>query len=390
MSVGDPERANLRQVIEEVSRETAEGIIADASDEIAAAVAEHLDPLEPLTPEEGVERFINIKSKDRDNIDQVETKLGFFLEYLCDELGIENLNNLTPRQMSRYNEWRRHQSNDRDEPISKNTLEDDMYLINEFIKYMVTIRAVAGTVLTAIRFPNLDEGDGICSKKLIPERADKVLSYLHKYEYAGVEHVTLLLFCKTGRRPCDLRALDVVDFEVQDEKGVLKFRHRPETGTPLKEDAEHEADVELDIKTAQVILDYLDTQRDEITDKHGREPLLTSKHGRLAKETMKKYANKWTRPGAIGEDPDGHDVENCPGMESNNDAYKCSMSRAPRHIRTGYITSKKNEVDPEDLGYRVGATPRVIRKHYDHPDRDEEKERHSGEVRGTGDAGYSN
>lgn len=390
MSLGDLERTDLREVIEDVSRETAEEIISDASNEIAAAVAKELDSLDPITPEESIEEFISIKSEEVENIDQVKTKLGYFEEYLCDELGLENLNNLTPHQMLRYNEWRRYESLDRDEPLAKTTLEDDMYLINEFIKHMVTIRAVEGTVLTAIRFPELDDGDGVCSKKLDAERAEKVLVYLHKYEYAGVEHVTLLLFCKTGRRPCDLHALDVVDFEMKEEKGVLKFRHRPETGTPLKEGTEHEADVELDIETAKIIQDYLDTKRHEITDEQGREPLLTSKHGRLSKGTMKKYANKWTRPGAIGENPDDHDVENCPGMESNNAAYKCSMSRAPRHIRTGYITSKRNEVDPEDLGYRVGATARVIRKHYDHPNRDEEKERHSGKVQGTGDAGYAN
>jgi len=387
------------RVSEEVSDAVVDDLLDDLTTELPPKLVQELQggELEPLAPSKGLKRFRKKKKKDvkASTFGQHETKLGYVEEYFVDVLGLENLNDLTSRQAEDYEDWRECDSLDREEPLAQKTLKDDMHLYKEFLGHMVKARAVPADAYEIVEVPELENGEGIDEEKLDPDRAGDILVYLGRFEYASHEHVTWLLFLKIGRRPCDLHALDLGDFDDEGDEVTLEFVNRPEKGTRLKEGNEHEAKIELPEETGKVIRDFIENHRPSETDGYGREPLLATVYGRISKSTLQEYANKWTRPCAIGKDcPYGKDIENCEAANSAKKATQCEGTRSPRQIRSGYITSKANARVPyESIGYRVGATKEVLKKHYDLPGADEERQRYSDDIKGSNvsdDSGYAN
>jgi hypothetical protein len=150
----------------------------------------------------------------------------------------------------------------------------------------------------------------------------------------------------------------------------------------------------LSEETGEAIRDYIEVWRPNATDEYGREPLLATDNGRISKSTIRGYCYKWTRPVEINSNgPEGHDVEECEAGTAKG-ASKCSASRSPRAVRSGYITAMLNGgASYEAVGYRVGATKEALRKHYDHPSDQEERERHRDEIAeasSSSGGGYSN
>lgn len=389
----------LDRFTDELSEAVLDEVIDNLADELPPQIVQELKgaDLEPLTPREGIDQFLERKSGSvaPNTLDQHDTKLRYLFEYLRDELGLENLNELTPRDAEAYMQWRRDESLDRDEPLKLKTLKDDMHLYKQFLEYMVQLRAVSVDVYEIIEIPVLDEGDGVERETLDADRAGDILSYLDRFEFASTEHIVHLLLMKTGRRPCDLHALDVDDFDDSGGEPTLRFVHRPETGTELKAGVAHEAAVTLSERVGEIVRAYVDHNRPDVTDGAGREPLLATVHGRISKSTIREYAYKWTRPCQIGADcPHGRAIEDCEAARSTKDASKCPDSRSPRTIRSGYITSKLNAgASYEAVGHRVGATTDVLKKHYDHPDEDDERERYRDEIMGSNQgprSGFSN
>lgn len=68
-------------------------------------------------------------------------------------------------------------------------------------------------------------------------------------------------------------------------RGQIKVRHRPETDTPLKNGIEAERIVNLDDRIMDVLDDYIQVRRHDVTDEFSREPLFTTRHGRLTGTT---------------------------------------------------------------------------------------------------------
>lgn len=383
---------------EEVSDAVVDEVLDDLSEEFSDQIVEELrgGDLEPLAPREGIDRFLEKKAESvaEGTLAQQETKLGYLAEYLTDELELENLNEFTPREAEEYRPWRRDESLAREKPLARTTLKDDMHLYREFLEYMVRLRAVPADVAEVVEIPLLDTGEGVERETLDPERAGAILDYLDRLEYASLEHVVILLLAKTGRRPCDLRALDLDDFDDGGEEVTIRFVHRPETGTELKAGVSHEAKITLSESTGEAIRTFVDHKRPDVTDGEDREPLLATANGRISKSTIREHAYKWSRPCAIGEDcPYDREVEDCDAAQSTKQASKCPDSRSPRKVRSGYITAKLNaSASYEAVGHRVGATRAVLEKHYDQPTEDEERERYRDEIMGNNAerSGYSN
>ena len=89
--------------------------------------------------------------------------------------------------------------------------------------------------------------------------------------------------------------LDVDDYHPDAETPHLDIVHRPETDTPIKNRKRGERPVAISSEVCEVIDDYLDHQRPDVTDDNGREPLLATTHGRAVKSTIRKYVYKWSR-----------------------------------------------------------------------------------------------
>lgn len=376
----------IDQISTELSDDLAEKVrdrvLEDLPPELADEI--HDSRLEPLTPSEGIDRYIQhrIETIDPAAIDQDKTKLEYVNEYLTEELGLENLNNLTPRQADDYTQWRKYDSLSREKPLSDKTLRDDTYLYINFLEYMWQLRAVSRDVHLAVDPISLDDGDGVDTETLDADRAADILAYLYQFEYVTPDHMAWIILTKIGRRPSGLRAPDCDDYDSDGDPPTLTFEHRPETDTPLKENEAHEAEVELSDATADIIDDYLENTRPDVTDEHGREPLLATEHGRISSSTIKKYAYKWTRPCEIGKDcPFDKDPDTCEAATNAGNAYKCDATHSPADIRSGYVTAKLNSgASYEAVAHRVGATKRTLKKHYDHPKKNEERKRHKGEI----------
>lgn len=368
-----------QRLSEDPTEEFVEQIASTVVDQMADSFPELSLKSRPM--DEVLSEFREKKLEEVKSTGQYRRKLDYLQTYLEDEARVETTEDLTSKDVERYDKWRKYESLPRDKPLADTTLSDDMYLFREFIQYLIEHRMAPVRFEKYVEIPQIDyeEGEGVDEKKLDPEIAKAALDYLRKYEYADVEHVSIELLCQSGPRRGGLIGRDVPDFDY--EERVLQYENQ-ET-TPLKNDEGSEREITLYGDVPEIIQDYLKDQRPPETDEEGREPLLTKGDGRMSPSTLQKIAYKWTRPCMVGLDcPHDRDPEDCEAAQKNNSAYKCPSSRAPHHIRTGYITDQKNRgVSAEGIEQRCDVSTRVQKLHYDLPDDTEERERFEDEFR---------
>ena len=373
----DDEEFLKQRLSEDPSEEFLEAIASTVVDEMSESFPELSLKSRPM--DEVLNGFREKKLEAVDSTGQYKRKLNYLQTYLEDEARVETTDDLTSEDVERYDKWRKYESLDRDEPLSNTTLRDDMYLFREFIQHLIEHRMAPVRFEKCVNIPDNDSGEGVDKKKLEPEIAKAALEYLRKYEYADVEHIAMELMCQSGPRKNGLRGRDVPHFDY--DENVLKYEHKE--ATPLKKDESSEREVDIYGDVPEFIQDYLENQRPDVTDDEGREPLLTKGDGRISASMLQKIAYKWTRPCAIGLGcPHDRDPDECEAAQKNNSAYKCPSSRAPHHIRTGYITDQKNRgVSSDAIDQRCDVSPRVQDLHYDLPDDTEERERFEDEFR---------
>lgn len=128
--------------------------------------------------------------------------------------------------------------------------------------------------------PDVEPEDEARDVLLKESRAVEILTYLEKFEYASREHVILALLWHTGIRLGSIRAFDVDDFDPT--APCIDLRHRPETGTPLKNKQAANRSIAIGPRYADVLTDHIQVNRTDVRDEHGRQPLITSEYGRLS------------------------------------------------------------------------------------------------------------
>lgn len=333
-------------------------------------------PLDPISPKSALERFLSVRRQEvsEGTVKENRRSLENFVRY-CELEDIDNLNDLSGRTLDDYYIWRREKSSSEVSELSRKTMRDEMYLFRNFIEYLEGIEAVEPGLHERIRIPTLEPGDGVRDIELEPERARQILDHLRKYEYASREHVVWLLHCHTGRRPGGLHSLDVEDFQFEADEPYVQFKHWGDS-TRLKNGLKSQNQINLSPEVAEPIADYIEQSRHEIEEQDGRRPLLTSKEGRLAKSTMRKYFYKWTRPCEItGECPHDRDIDDCEAAQSSDSASKCPSSRPPYASRHGYITAMRRAGMPKALlSERCDVSEDVLDRHYDERDVEEKRE----------------
>lgn len=104
--------------------------------------------------------------------------------------------------------------------------------------------------------------------------AESILEHLSKFEYASRAHVVLALQWHTMMRRGAVRALDLQDCHSEDH--CLEVRHRPETETPVKNQEDGERIVALTPHVCDLLDDWIDNQRPDVTDRYGREPVVAT------------------------------------------------------------------------------------------------------------------
>jgi len=211
----------------------------------------------------------------------------------------------------------------------------------------------------------------VSDSTLDPDRAVEIVDYLGRYEYASTRHVIVLLLWHTGCRIGGLRALDVGDVDLDGDRPradgpAIHFVHRPDQGTPLKNKEKGERWNAISGHVAQVLKDYIDGPRNDLTDDYGREPLVTTRWGRVSPSAVRDTLYRVTRPCWRDEPcPHDRDPEDC---EATNHAHmsRCPSSRSPHDVRSGRVTAHRlSDEDRSLVSDRMDASGEILDKHYD-------------------------
>ncbi len=343
-----------------------------------------MSDLEPIAPAEALEMWIGRLQSTRadETLQSYRYRVQKFVEW-CDEEGIENLNELTSRDIFRYDSARRS------EDLNVSTLNNQFGTLKLFIQFCERIDAVEENLPEKVEVPSVTVSERVNDELLTAERAETIRETLHRYQRASRRQAIFELMWHTGCRLGGLRSLDISDcfFEPEDlerlqhrddiEEDAIEnvdlpfvyFRHRPTT--PLKNKRDGERPVALDEEVAERIQEYVDVNRVAGTDQNNRRPLFTTERGdgpRVSKAAVRRDIYILTQPCRLGSCPHERDTETCEALNHGYES-RCPSARSPHPVRTGAITHMRDHGwPPEVVAERVNATPDVIREHYDHPD----------------------
>lgn len=327
--------------------------------------------LEPISAEEAVELYL--QSAEGEKAASTVQSHGYRLQHFvrwCEKEGRENLNELSGRDLQAYRVWRRQ-----DGDLTTVSLRGQLATIRAFLKFCERIDAVPQGLHEKVELPNAGDGDHR-DTILEAERAEKILEHLRQFQYASREHALFLLLWRTGVRVGAARGLDVSDLHRERER--IELAHRPETETPLKNAQHGERYVALSTKTVEVLGDYIDHTRDEVTDDYGRDPLFTTTQGRPTLSTLRRAVYRVTQPCFLGGCPHDRTPDECKA-EGYKGGATCPSSIRPHDIRRGAITNfLLNDVPEQVVSDRMNVSKEILDKHYDKRTAEEKVEQRRG------------
>jgi site-specific recombinase XerD len=272
---------------------------------------------------------------------------------------IEHLNEITNFHLHKFTQFL--QNRDKAYATRRNNLSN----IRTFLRYWAKKGFVEGA--TPERIPVPESGDPRLIKEdtIEPERAHAALEYYNKYEYASRNHTIFQLLWHTQIRVGTLVGFDLEDWEPRDRH--LHAFHRPDTGTTLKNRNEGQRAIKISEEVASLLNDYIEFRRHTIADSYDRNPLFTTKHGRVSRNTVRKNIYAITRP-CVTQNHCPHDrnPNTCEAAQYKKKASKCPSSRSTHPIRKGSIThALNNDFPKEHLSIRADVSVDVLDRHYD-------------------------
>lgn len=327
------------------------------------------DNLEAISPEHAVDLYLDARRDDAADwtIRSHKSRLRPFKEW-CEEKGIENMNALNGRDLYEYRVWRRegNYSKSKVDELAPKSLKTQLSTLRAFLRFCQTIEAVPEDLYLKVPIPNLSHGDEVSDSKIVPERVPPILDYITTYHYASRDHVVTLLLWHCGARSGGIRALDLQDVELDGAEPIVRFVHRPESDTPLKNEEQSERANRVSGRVARILEDYIADKRRDRVDDHGRDPLVTTSHGRISISSIRNTIYRVTRPCWIGDEcPHDKDPNSCE-WNTYHACSKCPSTRSPHDFRKARVTKFRNDgVSKGVVSDELDASGDILDKHYD-------------------------
>lgn len=312
-----------------------------------------------MQPSKAVELYLETRSNElaEATLTGYRSRLKHFVRW-CEGDNIEDTREIGPREYHEHRLWRRRQGDPK--KVYMKTYQNTM---RGFVRFLESIDEAPGETAEKIMSPSLSRGENVDDTTLDHSVAVKIREYLDRYEHATREHVVFELATHALLRRGAIRGIDVDDLDSDDH--VLHVEHRPGTGTPLKNKHEGTRYVTLDPRVTRVITRYVRVHRPEMTDEHGRGPLLATSHGRPHVTTIQADLYSVTRPCRVtGTCPHGRTIDECDAAKDRQQAFRCPSSMGPHAARRGGITHfLASDVPRRAVEDRADTT--VIDEHYD-------------------------
>jgi len=313
--------------------------------------AEDPRDLEPIEPRTAQQLYLDHKANECSDktVQSHEYRTNFFVRW-CQDNGIDNMNDLSGRNIHKYRLWRKEEGE-----LNKISMQTQMSTLRVYLEWCGTIEAVDPDLYNKVLVPQVDGEEEQRDVMLDTDHAEEILQRLSKYYYASREHVLFAVLWETGMRIGAVRSLDLCDVNLEDR--FFKLVHRPDTGTTLKNDQGGERLVAISSELAELLEDYIEDTRVQITDEHGREPLLPGNQGHLSRSTIRRIVYELTAPCYLD--------KSCPDCNSDS-SEKCPEALNPHAIRRGSITHVLTcDVPVEVVEDRMDVSRDVLDKHYD-------------------------
>jgi integrase len=339
------------------------------------------DDLEPLAPQDALDWYLEHR---RDSLRTAtrrkhQSALGTFVDWTAD-VGIDDMNDVGGRQLMEFKTWRKSEAD-----LAVVSLNGNLAILQRFLRFCEKIDAMADGVADRVPLPNVPPEEEVNYQVPTDEEVKAIRSYYRRFEYASRRHVEFELIAEVGVRLGGVRAIDLGDFDA-DEK-VIRLRHRPEgtddLGTPLKNGRDGERLVNISDQLRDFVVDYVDHNRADVTDKFGREPMFTTTGGRPSTATIRRDFYKMSRPCAYSNDcPHDRDVADCDAAKNKN-AADCPARFSTHPLRKWAIMNQLDAGVPKELlSDRVDVSVPVLDKHYDQRTEEQKSRRRREELEG--------
>lgn len=338
------------------------------------------DDLTPIAPQDAVDLHLEAMQDETAEWTQYSHKshLRAFVEWCREEAAIDNMNELSGRDLYQFRVWRREggYSRGQDETLAPKTLDSALTIMRSFLRFSAQIEAVPPDLFEKVPLISLTDAEQVSDSTMAPERVTEVLDYLQRYEYASRDHVVWTLIWHTGGRLASVRALDKSDCELEGSKKGLNYVHRPASDTPLKNDEDGERFNRISDRVAMILQDYVDGPRVRTTDEHGRRPFVTTKSGRISASCVRDTFYRWSRPCHRNLPcPHDRDPATCEATTFQK-MSKCPSSRSPHDARKARVTQYMNDGVPREVvSDRLDASEHILDKHYDRASKREKADR---------------
>ena len=311
-----------------------------------------------LEPDTALQLYLDDKSKTAadSTISSHSDRLSHFVTWFEDETDYEYLHELDGMDLRLWRVWR---FDDDHAEMYVKAVQDS---VRVFLRFCRDVEAVDAQLPEKVKSP---EGARRRTAEIEADRATEILEHLDRFEYASVGHALFHTLWYAILRVGGARAISLGDIDWENDR--IEICHRPSEGTTLKNAYESEREIAIRPTTREILKDYVEQNRNEVTDEHGREPLFVAPEGsgRPHQNTLRNYVYALTRPCLRTECPHDRDEEECDATRRKNWACECPSSESSHAIRRGSISwHLREETGKEVVSDRADVEADTLDAHY--------------------------